>query len=107
MSNKLPEGFRDLSGGGEEWQPVIGESIQGVVRRIKMIPKGTGSVKVDTRVMLLDTQKGAMQVWESAMLGDLFDEAKEGDVVFIRFDETKQNKTDNPTKMFTVGLKKL
>lgn len=106
MNTKLPEGYQDLSGGGQEWEPVQNDKLVGTCLRVKEIKKGTGKVKNDTRIMSVETENGVFMVWESAMLRDLFDAVTPGDGVFIQFTGTEENGTDNPTKMFTVGLKR-
>lgn len=57
---------------------------EGKVLSIKLVKKGTGTLKKDTRVMALKTAFGDRGVWETATLAPYFDKLKKGQNIFIQ-----------------------
>ena len=106
----LPPGFRQTNRGN--FPPVfafnkVGTVLQGIVQGIKDVPKGK-NVDKDTRIMYVanDSTGEVNAVWQSAALTDLFDSAKKGDEVFIRYDgEVKVKGRRQPMHGFTAGIK--
>lgn len=108
---QLPDGFKATSSSyGVTWAPwkdddhpqelsgEWGEEREVEVRR----GRGTQSQRVCN---LTDEEGTVWSIWCSSGLVGLFDEAKEGDTVFIRFDgEGTAKKGQNPPRLFTTGV---
>lgn len=105
----LPKGFTAISGmGGEavEWKK--GVIVTGVVNGIKTIQKKKPKKgeKPTTRLMLVQTEKGEVGVWEKAALSGLFDKAKKGSAVFIRHEGMGKAKPgQSKPHLFTAAMK--
>lgn len=110
----IPEGFKQLGGGyAPTWKPdadgpaqLMGE-VTGGVREVEM----TIGRKKQTRRCLevTDDESGSrFTIWESAALGEFFDqiaEQGEGAKVFVRYDGLgTAKKGQNPPKLFTVAI---
>ena len=109
----VPEGFEEIGGGyAPTWRPeekrVLHGPVTGGVREVEMT---IGRKKQTRRCMEVTAQKTGERftVWESAALGELFDqisETGEGPKVFLRFEGLGKKKPgQNPPKLFTVAIK--
>ena len=109
----VPEGFEQIGGGyAPSWKPeekrVLHGPVTGGVREVEMT---IGRKKQTRRCMEVTAKKSGERftVWESAALGEFFDqiaETGEGPEVFIRYDGTgTPKKGQNPPKLFTVAIK--
>lgn len=109
----IPEGFEEIGGGyAPTWKPeelrVLHGPVTGGVREVEMT---IGRKKQTRRCMEVTRKKNGERytVWESAALGELFDqiaETGEGPEVYIRFDGLGKKKPgQNPPKLFTVAIK--
>lgn len=109
----LPEGFKKLDNTyAPAWEPekqkLLHGKVTGGVREVSVNINGTPT---DTRCMEVTQKKNGerLTLWESAMLGALFDEiieTGEGPEIYVRFDgygEAKPNQ--NPPKLFTIAVK--
>ena len=114
--NDIPEGFqRTGSSFAPTWNPEdVGTSLRGVVTAavhdVEMKPK-RGQKQGDIRRCMEVTENNTATrytVWESAMLGELFDkcaEAGEGAEVFIRYDGLGKKKPgQNAPKLYTAAI---
>lgn len=109
----IPEGFEKIGGGyAPTWKveelKVLHGPVTGGVREVEL----TIGRKKQTRRCMEVTQKKSgdrFTVWESAALGELFDqitETGEGPEVYIRFEGFGKKKAgQNPPKLFTVAVK--
>lgn len=112
QGNDIPEGFKQVGGGyAPTWKPETGESLKGVATSVKEVEMTIGRKKQTRRcVEVTDTDTGKrFAIWESAALGDWFDqlaESGEGTEVFIRFDGLGKAKKagQNPPKLFTAAV---
>ena len=109
----VPEGFEEIGGGyAPTWKPdemrVLHGPVTGGVREVEMT---IGRKKQTHRCMEITRKKSGERytVWESAALGELFDqiaETGEGPEVFLRFEGLGKKKPgQNPPKLFTVAIK--
>jgi hypothetical protein len=112
-SEAIPEGFEEIGGGyAPTWRveelAVLHGPVTGGVRDVELT---IGRKKQTRRCMEVTRKKSGERftVWESAALGDLFDqiaETGEGPEVYIRFDGLGKKKPgQNPPKLFTVAIK--
>ena len=112
-SEAVPEGFEKLGGGyAATWKPeemkVLHGPVTGGVREVELT---IGRKKQTRRCMEVTHKKSAERytVWESAALGELFDnitETGEGPEVFLRFEGLGKKKAgQNAPKLFTVAIK--
>lgn len=105
----LPAGFTAISGAGGDsvvWKK--GVVVTGVVTNIKTIQKKKPKKgeKPTTRLMLVETSKGEVGVWEKAALTALFDKAKKGVSVFIRHEGMGKAKAgQSKPHLFTAAMK--
>ena len=112
QSQDIPEGFKQLGGGyAATWKPEnVGDSLMGTVSAsVREVELTIGRKKTERRCFEVTTEDGErFTVWESAALGELFDqvsEAGEGVGVYLRFDGLGKKKAgQNPPKLFTVAL---
>jgi len=109
----IPEGFEKIGGGyAPTWKPeeltVLHGPVTGAVREVELT---IGRKKQTRRCMEVTRKKSGetYTVWESAALGELFDqiaEIGEGPEVWLRFDGFGKKKAgQNPPKLFTVAIK--
>ena len=108
---QVPEGFKATSSSfAPSWNPwkdktqpneLTGE--WGEERTIE-VRRGRGTQ--EQRVCNVTTEDGEVYaVWGSSGLLGLFDEAKEGDTVYIHYDgEGPAKKGQNPPRLFTTGI---
>lgn len=105
----IPKGFNAVSGVNvPAWDFDKNAIFQGVVLNVKDVHKG-GKILSDTRVMTAKDDDGNVwAIWESALLGDLFDQSEAGDEVYMQLDgyEPAKKANQSDTKMFTTGIKK-
>jgi len=116
QSNDIPEGMKQMGGGyAPTWKPETpGEALHGTVTAgIRDVEFKQGRKTVQRRVMEVTSMSGEQRfaVWESAALGELFDniagggDASIGAEVYLRFDGLGKKKPgQNPPKLFTVAL---
>lgn len=109
----IPEGFQQIGGGyAPTWNPEVGDSLQGpTTSDVKTVEMTIGRRKQERRcVEITDGTSGErVTVWESAVLGQLFDQlvdAGEGTQVYIRFDGlgTAKKAGQNPPKLYTAAI---
>lgn len=109
----IPAGFEQIgSGYAPTWKPEEGQALQGkITGAVKTVELKQGRKTVDRRAMEVteDNTGSRFTVWESAALGEFFDEADkrgEGASVFIRFDRYGEAKKagQNPPKLFTTAM---
>lgn len=102
----LPKGFRAIDGMAPTWDyeaepELIGE--WGEPKEVE-VKRGKKTETVQCVVVTRDDGK-RVTVWKSATLTGLFDEAEEGDRVYIRFDGLgKAKKGQNAPKLFTCAI---
>ena len=112
-SEEIPEGFEEIGGGyAQTWRvedrAVLHGPVTGGVREVELT---IGRKKQTRRCMEVTAKKSGERftVWESAALGDLFDqiaETGEGPEVYIKFKGFGKKKPgQNPPKLFTVAIK--
>lgn len=113
QSADIPAGMKQIGGGyAPTWDPQEGEAIHGpTTSEVKTVEMTIGRRKQERRcVEVTDQDTGnRVTVWESAALGQLFDELAEagmGTVVFIRFEGLGKVKKagQNPPKLYTAAL---
>lgn len=104
----LPDGYKVI-GRAPNWDvdkhPVI-EGIRGETKEVTL-NEGTKSEK-DTNCMVVVTEEfGALTVWESAGLRDLFSQTEDGDVVRIEYVETlaPRKKGQQGMRVFSCAVK--
>lgn len=107
----IPSGFKPTSGSyAPTWDPANNKDhpteligVWGKEREIE-VRRGRGVQK--NRVCNVTTEdEQVWSVWMSATLTGLFDEAKEGDTVYMRFDGLgKAKRGQHPPKLFTTGI---
>jgi hypothetical protein len=107
----IPAGFKPTSGSyAPTWDPANNSEhpseligVWGKEREVE-VRRGRGVQK--NRVCSVTTEdEQVWSVWCSATLTGLFDEAKEGDTVYMRFDGLgKAKRGQHPPKLFTTGI---
>lgn len=109
-SNKLPTlpGGYKVIGRAPNWDvekhPVI-EGERGEAREVTL-DAGTKKEREIRTMIVQDGEIGAVTVWESAGLKDLFDQTEDGDVVRIEYlGEGTAKKGQNAMRMFQCALK--
>lgn len=107
---KVPSGFKAVSGAfAPTWNPAENEDqpqeIVGIWGKERTVSIKRGRGVQEQRVVNIQTDDDAWTVWCSVGLTSLFDEAEEGDEVYIRFDGLGQAKgRQNPPKLFTTAI---
>lgn len=104
----LPDGFKVI-GRAPNWDvdkhPVI-EGVRGETKEVTL-NEGTKQEK-DTNCMVVITEEfGALTVWESAGLRDLFSQTEDGDTVRIEYVETlaPRKKGQQGMRVFSCAVK--
>lgn len=106
----IPEGMQQLGGGyAPTWKPAAeGEALHGIVTGgVRMVEMTIGRKKQERRCFELTTHGDEQRftIWESAALGELFDQVTEhgeGLEVYVRYDGLgTAKKGQNPPKLFT------
>lgn len=111
-SSDIPEGMKEIGGGyAPTWKPENpGDTVSGpVVGSVREVELTIGRKKQTRRCMEVESAKGVtVTVWESATLGELFDEVAErgeGVTVYIRFEGFGKKKSgQNPPKLFKTAI---
>ena len=111
-SQNIPDGMKQLGGGyAPTWKPENpGDCIHGTVTAgVREVEFKQGRKVQQRRVMEVTLKDSDVRfaVWESAALGELFDQVAdhgEGLEVYIRFEGLGKKKAgQNPPKLFTVA----
>lgn len=97
------EGWEDLNESAIFWNPVEGESIRGICKRIKEIHTKLGSL----RVMTLQTLDGEYYVKGHKALEKYFDRIQEGWGVWITYNGKAKSQKGAEYHSYTVKVKKL
>lgn len=104
---QLPNGYKVI-GRAPNWDPEKHSTVEGIRGKTKdvVLDEGTKKERTIRNFILQDEEIGAVTVWESAMLRDLFDNTDDGDTVrieFLGFGPAK--KGQNAPKLFSCGVK--
>jgi len=111
VSDAIPDGYTmPASAQVPNWdfekkKTLVGDLVSIKIVTKKKVRKGE---KKTTRLMIVREENGnLLQVWESKALEGLFDEAKKGRGLYLRFDGyAKKEKGRMPMKLFTTAFKK-
>ncbi len=107
-SSAVPKGFKQIDSMAPTWDVDEMPELIGTWGKVKEIEvKPTNKNDDGKRTICNVTQDNGktVAVWKSATLTGLFDEAEEGDRVFIRYDGLgKAKKGQNAPKLFTCGI---
>lgn len=104
----LPDGYKVI-GRAPNWDvdkhPVI-EGVRGENKEVTL-NEGTKNEKVTNCMVVVTEELGALTVWESAGLRDLFDQTEDGDVVRIEYVETLEprKKGQQGMRVFSCSVK--
>lgn len=104
---QLPNGYKVI-GRAPNWDVEKHPVIEGERSEVRMVTMDEGTKKErEVRTFIVaDETVGAVNVWESGMLRDLFDQTKEGDVVRIEYlGLGKAKRGQNAPKLFNCALK--
>jgi len=112
-SEGIPEGFEEIGGGyAATWKPDVGGVLHGqVTGGVREVELTIGRKKQTRRCMEVTQKKTGerLTLWESAALGDLFDqitETGEGPEVYLKMTGYGKKKAgQNPPKLFQVAIK--
>ena len=107
---EIPEGFvMPATAQVPNWDFEKRQLLQGTIINIKLITKKKvrkGEKKTTRLIHVREDGGNLLQVWESAALTGLFDEAKKGAEVFIRFDgHGPKVKGRMPMKLFATAYR--
>jgi len=110
QGSDIPEGMQQIGGGfAPSWNPEVGDSVHGLITGgVREVEMTIGRKKQQRRCLELTTHDGdRFTIWESAALGDFFDQVAEngeGGEYFLRLDGYGKKKAgQNPPKLFTVA----
>lgn len=103
----LPNGYK-IIGRAPSWDVEKNSVLEGERGAVSSITFDKGTKKErDQRIMIVqDKTLGAVTVWESSMLKDMFDQTSDGDTVrieFLGYGEAK--KGQQAAKLFSVAVK--
>ena len=103
---KLPPGMEMVSDGTltpeHDW--TANPEIYGEMQIIKVVPVRRGKLIENTRLMIVTGTDGKTAVWESAGLKDLFDIAKPGGKIYIKYKGLMElDGGRNPMKQFVTA----
>ncbi len=103
---KLPNGYKVI-GRAPNWDfetDAVVQGIRGEIREVVM-DEGTKKERTVRNFIVQDDSLGAVTVWESGGLRDLFDQTEEGDDVIIEYLGVAKSakKGQNPMKLFSCG----
>ena len=109
QGNGIPAGFAPVESSvyADNWDPNVGDSIQGIWTSVRAVELQQGRETVTRRVATIRVpDEEPVALWESANLRGLFDTAKPNQEVYIRFDGVgaATKKGYSPPKMYTVAL---
>lgn len=104
----LPDGYKVI-GRAPNWDVEKHPTIEGVRGETKEVTlnEGTKSEKVTNCMVVVTEELGAVTVWESAGLRDLFEQTEDGDTVRIEYVETlaPRKKGQQGMRVFSCALK--
>jgi len=104
----LPDGYKVI-GRAPNWDVDKHPVIEGVRGESKVVTLNAGTKQEkDTNCMVIVTEElGALTVWESAGLRDLFEQTEDGDTVRIEYVETlpARKKGQQGMRVFSCALK--
>lgn len=104
----LPDGYKVI-GRAPNWDidkyPTL-EGVRGETKAVTLNP-GTKNEKETNCMVVVTEEIGAVTVWESAGLRDLFEQTEDGDVVRIEFVETlaPRKKGQQGMRVFSCSVK--
>jgi hypothetical protein len=105
---QLPDGYKVI-GRAPNWDVDKYPIIEGVRGETKVVTLNAGTKQEkDTNCMVVVTEEhGALTVWESAGLRDLFEQTEDGDTVRIEYVETlpARKKGQQGMRVFSCALK--
>jgi hypothetical protein len=103
----LPAGFKKVEGFALPWDLDEMPVLQGTWGKVRTITVKRGKKMEEQRVCDVETADGKRyNVWESALLRPLFDDADEGTDVYIAFEGYGKAKAgQNAPKLFTVATR--
>lgn len=102
----LPNGYKVI-GRAPNWNPESNPIIDGERGEVRAVTMDEGTKKErDVRTFIVqDETLGAVTVWESGMLRDLFDQTEEGDKVHIEYlGLGKAKRGQNAPKLFSCAV---
>lgn len=105
---RLPDGYKVI-GRAPNWDvdkhPVI-EGVRGETKPVTL-NEGTKQEKETNCMVIVTEELGAVTVWESAGLRDLFEQTEDGDTVRIEYVETlaPRKKGQQGMRVFSCSLK--
>jgi hypothetical protein len=106
--NAVPKGYKAIGGFAQRWDVKKVRELRGEWGKVrKVTQKATRKGEKDRIVRVTDvtTDHGTYALWESAGLRALFDAAKAGDNVYIRFDGMGRAKRgQSAPKLYTVAI---
>ena len=108
-NSNLPKGFKAIQGFSKshdfDENPVL-QGIWGEVREIEVKPTNKNDDGKRTVVEVTPANGIPVTVWRSAGLAGLFDQAEEGDEVYIEFTGMgKAKKGQSAPRLFVTGIK--
>lgn len=107
VKSKAPAGYTVLDR-APNWDHDNHPIIEGIRRDAEEIPvsKGRPDERLQRCMEVIDKTIGAVTVWESAMLRNLFDRTKDGDTVRVEFLGYGEARAagEQPTKKFTCAV---
>lgn len=105
---RLPDGYK-VVGRAPNWDADKNPVLEGTRGETKEVTLNAGTKdEKDTRCMVVVSDElGAVTVWESAGLRDLFDGTEDGDQIRIEFTHTlpPTKKGHNPMRVFSCAVK--
>lgn len=104
----LPKGFKPITGLSASWKPrKKGETVQGILRNVRKVNlKKRGKIPARTvNVFTITTERGDVDVWESAALRALADVKKGSRVAVVYLGPRKIPGRPTPMRDFAVGVK--
>jgi hypothetical protein len=104
----LPDGYKVI-GRAPNWDVDKYPTLEGVRGETKEITlnEGTKAEKVTACMVVVSEEIGAVSVWQSAGLRDLFEQTEDGDTVRIEFVETlaPRKKGQQGMRVFSCAVK--
>lgn len=104
----LPDGYKVI-GRAPNWDVDKNPTIEGVRGEVKVVTLNAGTKQEkETNCMVVVTEElGALTVWESAGLRDLFEQTEDGDTVRIEYVETlpARKKGQQGMRVFSCAVK--
>lgn len=108
----VPAGFRPVSGQfTDTWKPAENKEhpreLIGIWGKVRIINIRRGRGTQEQKVCTVECQDGTVwTIWQSTYLQPLFEEAEQGDTVYIRYDGLGEQKRpdENPPMLFTTAI---